>query len=892
MSFTGALLAVFIQQWAQSYLQTTQGRHSPRKRARIRAFHAEGLEKLYLHQITRAVPILIHISLFLFFSGLPIFLFDINRTVFNVAVTWLGLCVAGYACITFMPIFSQNSPYYSPLSSFTWWCVTNTLFTIHRLLKNFMPYDSSALRSYHTSHFPWPSLRAMHKAAEKLALQLSSEIDYRALLWMFKTLHEDDEFERFFDALPSLCDSEALEDPQRSFIDPNKKILSRALIGMMDRTLLSELVSEEVKQRRIIICTKAIGATSLLAPWWTLRRVLFGDWHGFSRSIHFGLFVQGWRNISHPVTAFYAQYVVAITLASVQQRDDRWFQLASGQLNESKSLLSDCFARDDSILLASAIYIIRRTIQTFSGSEIRHRGDILEASSKTLTLVCRFDIQNTLPEHQHQFCRSWNQLVEAAQNNTHPHVTSLCVMMLKSIRRLYITLHRKTSSAPSAFSTTTDDGDRVLDDASSYPRCTLDGHSHSTPVPELQLDGQPMDALRVAASSIDMIPALSPAAILSPTFITPNPTRFPTIVPGSYYSAAPGPYHVPRSYSHTAAPNLRGISPFIPIPHMSSIFTGHIRDVPGTTAEADSRQDGRVFYAPFPSIPRVDASPTTISRSSSQAFPDHPDQERALSSLQELPVIPPGVDISTSMTVPPTSMPVNPPTVVVSESPPTQPPPSPAPATSSAIAVPMLPIVLSAPQERIPSGLLSVPHGPPGIFQNTSMPMQAPRDSVSKHSIGADPRMHLAVPVSPMPMSTSPSASSRPLHLPTPMTEGETMSVPSSAIRSGGPALTPLVMPLVIESNGNGEFSGLLYYSLHGVLYEDKKYPTALHLFEARKFLPHWPSLADRVRQCERVEQVPSVSAELVNCIRLDWGDIMLSVVSRNSHILRHVWED
>ncbi|KAH9986151.1 hypothetical protein BJV77DRAFT_951294, partial [Russula vinacea] len=116
MSLTGALLAVFIQQWAQSYLQATQGRRSPRERARIRIYHAEGLEKLYLHWVTRAVPILIHISLFLFFSGLPIFLFSVNRTVFNVVVTWLALCVAGYACITLMPIFCQNSPYYSPLS--------------------------------------------------------------------------------------------------------------------------------------------------------------------------------------------------------------------------------------------------------------------------------------------------------------------------------------------------------------------------------------------------------------------------------------------------------------------------------------------------------------------------------------------------------------------------------------------------------------------------------------------------------------------------------------------------------------------------------------------------------------------------------------------------------
>ncbi|KAF8463410.1 hypothetical protein DFH94DRAFT_674503, partial [Russula ochroleuca] len=79
MSFTGALLAVFIQQWAQPYLQATKGRHSPRERARIRIFHAEGLKKLHLHWVTRAVPILIQVSLFLFFSGLPIFLFDVNR---------------------------------------------------------------------------------------------------------------------------------------------------------------------------------------------------------------------------------------------------------------------------------------------------------------------------------------------------------------------------------------------------------------------------------------------------------------------------------------------------------------------------------------------------------------------------------------------------------------------------------------------------------------------------------------------------------------------------------------------------------------------------------------------------------------------------------------------
>jgi hypothetical protein len=54
----------------------------------------------HLRRVTRVVPqaTLIHLSLFLFFTGLPILLFNFNRTVFNFVVTWLGICIAGYVC--------------------------------------------------------------------------------------------------------------------------------------------------------------------------------------------------------------------------------------------------------------------------------------------------------------------------------------------------------------------------------------------------------------------------------------------------------------------------------------------------------------------------------------------------------------------------------------------------------------------------------------------------------------------------------------------------------------------------------------------------------------------------------------------------------------------------
>jgi hypothetical protein len=995
MSLTGALIAVFIQQWAQSYLQATRERNSPHHRARIRAFHAEGLENFYLHQVTRAVPILIHGSLFLFFSGLPIFLFNVNRTVFNVVVTWLGLCVAVYACITLMPIFNQKSPYYSPLSSSIWWCFTNTLFIICQLLKKFMSHDSSVIRWYNAhyakSHPRWPSLRAMQEAAGRFAIQqLSPDIDYRALLWMFETLNDDDEFEQFFDALPSLHGSEALEDAEEKFIKRNEKKLSHALIGMMDRTLLSELVSEEVKQRRIIICTKAIGATSLLGPWWTLRRVLFGDWHGFSRSIHFGLFVQGWKNISSPITIFYAQYVVAVTLASVQERDDNWFELASGQLNESKSLLRYYYSTyGDSVQLANAIFIIRRTIQT-SRSENRHRDDILKASSKTLELICRFDIQDTLPDLQHQFCDLWNQLVGGAQN-AQPHVRLLCVMILKSIRRLYITLHdENTSSFPKAFSTSTDDGDRVLDDPRSYPECSINEHSHSQesqPVPDLELDEPPRSvrpdtALPSAPRSTDMMPALSSALVpvLSqpPTFTSaaPNsqfgiaPNTSHRVFPSPSYQIAPrpispgppfGPPHPDPAQPNPGPPQL-GPAPYGPPQSYAppqSYGPPQLGSAPyGPPQSYGPPQLRSTFYGP-PQLGPVPRGPHQLGpityASPARSFSDSPVPfvpEPARAHTQEPPVIPAGARKPISTPAPATlthdidanrgnpgpaatvsrlELPSIPPKMAIPETPPAPSLPTPASAAGSATAVPMLPVILSTPQERMPTPPKppspAVPQGPPVSPPDTSN-VQAPPDTSSAHSnVGkfAIPRMPRAVPDFPpsqtMQVSTAPGTS-RPLPFPTSMTGAGTLSVPSSAVsrggprpmmgggtmtvpssavwggshtpltggaisvpssalRRGGPVQTPATMPSVIKVNGYGEFSGLLHSSPHEVLYEGELYPTALHLFEARKFLFHRPDLADRIRQCKRVEEVISISAEVADFVRRDWGNVILSTVSK-----------
>ena len=876
-----------------------------------------------------------------FSSFFPVFLYSSFMSTEQSSMPWSRgwPCVAGYACITLLPIFCQDSPYFSPLSSWVWFWLINMLFIIYRLLKIILPRDSSVFRWYHThyakSHLRWPSAHAMQKAAAQFALQLSSDIDYRALLWMFRTLSDDDEFEEFFDALPSLFDSEALLDPQRAFIKPNEKILSHALVGMMDRTLLSDLVPEEVKQRRVIICTKAIDATSLLGPWWTLRRVLFGDWHGFSRSIHFGLFVQGWKSISNPVTAFYAQYVVAVTLASAQVRDDNWFQLASGQLNESKSLLWGYYAYGDSILLANAIFIIRRTIQTFSGSESHHRNDIAEASRKTLGLICRFDIQNTLSEHQHQFCSMWNQLVDAAQNNTHPHVTSLCKLMLKNIRRLYIALHEGTPSSPTAFSHSTNDEDCVLDDARSFPRCEMHEHEHSLPVPELQLGELPTSSLQNIASSIDMIPAMSPTLIPVPLpAFPPHPpvsrSRRPSAIsgspysfggssyhpsppgpyyppsPASYHPPTPGPYYpvIPGSYSYSAHPAPPGVSPFVPSPQMASSRTRRRRGEPATTAKADSQRDSNVSRSPAPSSYRS-SSPASVHHVPEPA-PLAWEQPDVITPVIHVPVSTRPLHITTQYIDARHGIPVpirvaanrlerpsSPPTTIIPETRPASVPPLPTPVSvaDSGTAAPVLPVILLNPQGRMstPPSPPSVSHEPPASRQGNGIAVKASRDTVPTPSrqVSFDIPSPSAPNAAPapmssreMPVSSAPSASS---------SGGAIMS---SAVGRGSHGRAPsLVTPPVIKFNGYGDFSGLLYYSLHSVLYEDGLYPTALHLFEAHKFLPHRPDLADHIRQCEQVDQVASISAELAEFIRGDWAMVALSTVNF-SRIIHPFWEE
>ena len=441
ISLTCALMATLLQQWARRYQEVAYPRYSPFKRARIRAFYSEGVEDLHVPWTVEALPALLHSSLFLFFAGLAVFLFNVHLTIFGVVTAWIGICVILYACITFLPIIRKNSPYSGPLSAFCSFCVTGMQHVFFKLLEK-SRRNSGTMRRVHFFS------RSMRKTAEDYAFKLPQKIDFGALLWTFESLDEDGELQEFFGGLLGLCSSKAVPNALREFIIPHAKKLADELMELMNRTLSSNLVSESVKQNRITICTKLIDKTRLFGDWRFLSRVLLEDWHRFLRCVEFGIFAQKKvKNTPDRVTALVAQCSASVVISNVpvRERDEYWYELVSGQLNTPKPLLHRYLSHGDSILLANLMFIVRRIVQAYSGSSERQQSDLLRATSRTLKFVCKLDVEGTIPELQHDFCDLWNLLVDKAENDERSRVKCIAKTILEHTRKLYDALHKGTS---------------------------------------------------------------------------------------------------------------------------------------------------------------------------------------------------------------------------------------------------------------------------------------------------------------------------------------------------------------------------------------------------------------------------------------------------------------
>ena len=640
MSLTCALLATLLQQWARRYVRITQPRYSPYKRARIRAFFSDGIDKLHLPWAVEALPTLLHLSLFLFFAGLLIFLFNVNQTVFSAVAWWIGLCVAIYGCITFIPIFRHESPYYAPLSSSAWYLVSGTLHLLFRILLRtpFFHYSSRIRFRDLMDQFGRWFLHGLETITQETARSPSSEIDGRVLTWTFDSLDEEHELERFFSSIPGFCSSTVVADPLGTFIRPNESKLLWALIGLMDRTSASPLVPNTIKERRSAICVKAMDAASLPLDGLIFDRIFSEEWDGFLSSVELGQFL---RRVDHsdPMAVLYSQCAISIIISRDRERNNRWFELTAGHLGVSGPVLRNYLAHDDdSVLLANCIYISRHVLEISFEQGWSHEPG---SKSKTLEWVTKFDIHRTLPVLQHDFCRHWNDIVRQA-HDPETSMEGFCILHLRHLRNAYISLHQNTDAAPTEFSADTDIDDPILDEPSSYPSCNIQSHRHAPPtnstpgIPEVTATATG-DATAVTPAVFAALPqnAVVTTADSSSTGSNPPPPSSDTPTASGTLSASVSigplatlpiivPYPIsPENHPSIDSASIHGViaGAVEGITNTSAILSAANIVPPSTRSGAPSSPTPTSISAP-PTNPKSDfATALTLSTTSTTVFP-------------------------------------------------------------------------------------------------------------------------------------------------------------------------------------------------------------------------------------------------------------------------------
>jgi hypothetical protein len=264
-SLSCALIATLVEQWSRDFIQSTEMRPSPVIRARIFAYLYFGLQKFGMHSLIQFIPLLLHISLLLFFAGLVAFLHPINAPLTAVAAALLGSIITAYIYLTVLPMFSSDSPYRTPLSNMAW-VLFRRFGAPLSCGRRSSPDEESKMASgalnLASGNFPTMVEIMMQDAVEKSRER--DDRDGRAMAWTIRSLTDDNELEPFVEALPDLVwgpngRRRVHDDMINMFLEtPDIRLIFR-IEGLL-RGCDSGLLSQALETRRRISCVKALWA--------------------------------------------------------------------------------------------------------------------------------------------------------------------------------------------------------------------------------------------------------------------------------------------------------------------------------------------------------------------------------------------------------------------------------------------------------------------------------------------------------------------------------------------------------------------------------------------------------------------------------------------------------
>ena len=264
ISIACALLATMMQQWARQYVQLPQLRTIPRERAYVRSFLFLGLERFHMPYMVELIPTLLHLSVFLFFVGLVIFLFTIFTTVAIIISVSVGIFSVAYIALTILPCASLNCPYRTPLSNLSW-----TLW--HTFMHVIMSLAIWVEDFFHNSDYvkfrnKLEGCRQVHHLRRKAGLSRSvasgaqsapENRDLHALNWFLRVpaLSEDTTFQDFVSTLTDDMIQRMLQSS-----DPQSDTLFGSRLHDLLWTCLPDStgLTGDARKHRLLTCLDAI----------------------------------------------------------------------------------------------------------------------------------------------------------------------------------------------------------------------------------------------------------------------------------------------------------------------------------------------------------------------------------------------------------------------------------------------------------------------------------------------------------------------------------------------------------------------------------------------------------------------------------------------------------
>jgi hypothetical protein len=521
---------------------------------------------MHVPWVVEAMPALLHISLFLFFLGLVIFLLNINHSVFFTVVPCIVLFSAVYVCITFMPIFRPNCPYYTPLSI----PVSLLPVSILKLTMGIVKIATFrcvwiAVAFYATIYYcftcswiiicSWTRLkdrcrlgdtdtsdsmrtRLVHHGKEtwhlflRLSCRLKERFDdtytcFDTLYWALRRWGgRNAAKEIIFNRLPDIdlgilgwtVGTLGEDDALQKFFDAIPGFFNSTLVNLPEvdhgspnhwRLYYDLGVALNGFLRRTLSSNSVLDSVKnrRLDIYLNANNVIFGP-----RRVSHSLY----QILSGNFGQFPQTIETANALAHWCTSNREHVALAArcmvASILQAPLKRDDCWialARDQLGLPDRVLHdsISRGDDSACLAIFIHMTRQFFRTKSWNLTVVSslsKFDICNTHPGLQNTFCSLWNEIVlQAKKQGSYSDPAHV----LRAVRHFYVALHQGTDAAPTTFDASTRSLDRILDLPSSYPLCNIAAHHpDSTLPPPAQIDDPNDASSRSSRLEIQSIP--------------------------------------------------------------------------------------------------------------------------------------------------------------------------------------------------------------------------------------------------------------------------------------------------------------------------------------------------------------------------------------------------